>query len=175
MRQPIRQCRVDLRRQLRIFRNSLDVAVETGIFRFASRAPPEGRFAIVTDVGRGMRWTRGCRRRTAPLPGQAFWRRRVARTAKSCGPDIPTLISSRPMMLRITPVTVARKPGSPRRSRKKPLKPLCRECLVFRRNRGDLLACFLFLHARLRARLTRRHSLRPLCFRGQEFSQNLRR
>src|ERR1700733_7423808 len=123
--------------QLLIFRNPLDVPVETGISRFASRAPREGRFAIVTDVGRGMRWTRRCRRRTAPLPGEAFWRRRVARTAKSCGPDIPTLISSRPMMLRITPGTVARKPGSPRRSRKKLLKPLRGECRVFRRNRGD--------------------------------------
>jgi hypothetical protein len=43
--------------QFRIFRILLDGQVETGISRFVSRAPREGRFAIVTDVGRGMRWT----------------------------------------------------------------------------------------------------------------------
>jgi hypothetical protein len=44
---------------------------------------PEGRFAIVTNVGRGMRWTWRSRRRT--------W---LTRTAKSCGPDAPMLASS---------------------------------------------------------------------------------
>jgi hypothetical protein len=43
----------------------------------------KGRFAIVTNVGREMRWTRRCYRRMAPT-----------RTAKSCGPDAPTLASS---------------------------------------------------------------------------------
>jgi len=45
--------------------------------------PSEGRFAIVTDVGGGMRWT--------------LWRARRARskrTAKPCGPGAPTLASS---------------------------------------------------------------------------------
>jgi hypothetical protein len=52
--------------------------------------PLEGRFAIVTDVGSGMRWTQmhleddGC----------------SLRTAKSCGPDAPTLASSWRMMIR---------------------------------------------------------------------------
>jgi hypothetical protein len=39
--------------------------------------PREGRFAIVTDVGRGMRWTRGA----------LLTRALTLRTAKSCGPD----------------------------------------------------------------------------------------
>jgi len=37
--------------------------------------PHEGRFAIVTNVGRKMRWTRRRKRRM-----------RLSRTAKSCGP-----------------------------------------------------------------------------------------
>jgi hypothetical protein len=45
--------------------------------------PHEGRFAIVTNVGCGMRWT--CRRVRRTL---------LVRTAKSCGPDAPTLASS---------------------------------------------------------------------------------
>jgi hypothetical protein len=50
----------------------------------ASRALHEGRFAIVTDVGCGMRWTLGRRKTGAALK----------RTAKSCGPDISTLMST---------------------------------------------------------------------------------
>jgi hypothetical protein len=45
--------------------------------------PQEGRFAIVTGVGRGMRWTRSCCETSS-----------MARTVKSCGPDPPTLGSS---------------------------------------------------------------------------------
>ena len=44
-----------------------------------------------------------------------------SRTAKSCGPDIPTLISS---WRDDPPVMVAKKPGSPGRARRKPLKPI---------------------------------------------------
>ena len=46
-------------------------------------SPQEGRYAIVTSVGRGMRWT--------------LWRARRARSrrmAKACGPDLPMLGSS---------------------------------------------------------------------------------
>jgi hypothetical protein len=62
--------------------------------------PSEGRFAIVTDVGWGMRWT---------------WSRQAtndvdSRTAKSCGSDSSTLESNRRRCLRIAPVTVTRKP-----------------------------------------------------------------
>ena len=51
----------------------------------------------------------------------------VKRTAKSCGPDTPTLVSDRRSNL---PTTVANKPGTPGRARRKPLKPLCGECRV---------------------------------------------
>src|SRR5579863_2803526 len=47
-------------------------------------ASHEGRFAIVTDVGCGMRWTRSCQATNGIDP----------RTAKSCGPDISTLMSN---------------------------------------------------------------------------------
>jgi hypothetical protein len=42
-----------------------------------------GALRVVTDVERGMRWTRGAARRTV-----------LTRTAKSCRPDTPTLVSS---------------------------------------------------------------------------------
>jgi hypothetical protein len=44
-----------------------------------------------------------------------------------------------------------KKARSPGRARNKLLKPLRGECRATRRDRGDLLACFLLLHARLRA------------------------
>jgi hypothetical protein len=66
--------------------------------------PHEGRIAIVTDVGSGMRWTWRRARRALP-----------ARTAKSCGPGPPTLGSSLAKTFR--EVTVAKKPGTPGRSR----------------------------------------------------------
>ena len=61
--------------------------------------PKEGRFAVVTNVGRGMRWTAWCDRRS-----------RARRTAKSCGPDISTLMSSWRQCLRIAAATVTKKP-----------------------------------------------------------------
>ncbi|MBV9462000.1 MAG: hypothetical protein JO141_31400 [Bradyrhizobium sp.] len=43
------------------------------LFR-ASRAHQEGRFAIVTDVGRGMRWTCECRKTSgACTDGEIVW------------------------------------------------------------------------------------------------------
>jgi hypothetical protein len=39
------------------------------------------------------------------------WTKRRLRTAKSCGPDAPTLAFKLAMMLRITLAMVARKPG----------------------------------------------------------------
>jgi hypothetical protein len=52
---------------------------------FAHPVPDhEGRFAIVTNVGRGERWTRRRNRRL-----------RSSRTAKSWRPDISTLVSTR--------------------------------------------------------------------------------
>jgi len=61
--------------------------------------PEEGRIAIVTDVGHGMRWTR------AALLTRAL----TSRTEKSCGPDAPTLASS--WRKTIPLMTVANKPG----------------------------------------------------------------
>jgi hypothetical protein len=66
----------------------------------------------------GMRWTRG----------SALTKRCFSWTAKSCGPDAPTLVSS---WRSYPPTTMARKPGSPGRARNKLLKPLRGECRVF--------------------------------------------
>jgi hypothetical protein len=88
-----------------------------------SRAREEGRFAVVTNVGRGMRWT--CRSCSA-----LFARRRTTRmrTAKPCGPGIPTLMLSLRRRFRVMQVTVAKKPGAPGRARNRLLKPLRGEC-----------------------------------------------
>jgi hypothetical protein len=80
--------------------------------------PQEGRFAVVTNVGCGMRWT--------------LWRRaderRMRRTAKSCGPDAPTLASSFAEQSVNDGGKRARSPG---RARRRPLKPLRREGRAF--------------------------------------------
>jgi hypothetical protein len=75
----------------------LDARVEAEIYRFGP-APHEGRFAIVTDVRRDVMDADGAQRRSAPM-----------RTAKSCGPDAPTLVSS--WRKTIPLMTVANKPG----------------------------------------------------------------
>ena len=63
--------------------------------------PQEGRIAIVTDVGRGMRWPRF----------RAAYERASSRTAKSCGSDAPMLASNRRrLLLQSWPVTVTTKP-----------------------------------------------------------------
>ena len=49
--------------------------------------PQEGRFAVVTDVGSGMRWT-------LQYQARKRGRRMLMQTAKSCGPGAPTLVSS---------------------------------------------------------------------------------
>ncbi|HLI98765.1 MAG TPA: hypothetical protein VKT76_03530 [Bradyrhizobium sp.] len=54
----------------------------------------------------------------------AFDEWRMKRTAKSCGPDAPTLASS--LVEAIREAMVAKKPGSPGRARRKPLKPFAR-------------------------------------------------
>jgi len=93
--------------------------------------PSEGRIAIVTDVGCGMRWTLWA----------AADERGPRRTAKPCGPDTPTLVSS----------LAGGNPARRRRltspdsgeSAEQPLKPLRRES---RRCSGSpvvLPPCFL--------------------------------
>jgi hypothetical protein len=52
---------------------SLDGEVETGVSRFGP-ASSEGRFAIVTDVGGGMRWTRAALLTNgAQADGEVVW------------------------------------------------------------------------------------------------------
>jgi hypothetical protein len=67
-------------------------------------------------------------------------------TAKSCGPDIPTLISS----LRGDDLADdgGKKARSPGRARRKPLKPLRREGRVFRRTCGDYARVLYFICTR---------------------------
>jgi hypothetical protein len=89
------------------------------------------------------------------------------RTAKSCGPDIPTLISG-----------ATRERCHPRRqqspvsgaSTKEPVKTIrAGKAGNVRQTCGDLSACFLFLHAELRVRWRTRLSLRPLFSRVRMF------
>jgi hypothetical protein len=58
--------------------NFLRVSPETAAYPKPSRTRKEGRIAIVTDVGCGMRWT----------PAAPKDERRGSRTAKSCGPGV---------------------------------------------------------------------------------------
>jgi hypothetical protein len=87
--------------------------------------PLEGRFAIVTDVGGGMRWT--------------LWRGKTnarRRTVKSCGPDASTPASSS-WEASFLGVTVTRKPdhrGDHEVSRKTIARGMPG---VFRCDRGD--------------------------------------
>src|ERR1700730_4235257 len=66
-----------------------------------------------------MRWTR------AALLTRAL----ISRTAKSCGPDVPTLASS--SRKAIFADDGGKRARSPRRARRKPLKPLRGECRAF--------------------------------------------
>jgi hypothetical protein len=72
--------------------------------------PIEGRFAIVTDVGNGMRWTR-------QRQAQFFARRMtLPRTAKSCGPGAP--MQALKSLVSMSPATDGgNQAWSPRRSR----------------------------------------------------------
>jgi len=79
--------------------------------------PREGRFAIVTNVGHGMRWTR-TRRSANILRGRTA----LTRTAKSYGPDASTLASSS-REAKLLGDDGDKKARSPGRVRRKPLKP----------------------------------------------------
>jgi hypothetical protein len=88
----------------------------------------------------------------------------VLRTAKSCGPDAPTLASSS-REASFLGATVARKPGSPGRARRKPLKPLRGECRVNRCDRGNYARMLILFCMRGCGRYpSARHSLRPPFF-----------
>ena len=65
---------------------------------------------IVTNVGHGMRWTRQRQARNVIAERhRARGRMMLTRTAKSCGPDAPTLASSLAGIA--CEATVAREPG----------------------------------------------------------------
>jgi hypothetical protein len=106
----------------------------------ASRSHQEGRFAVVTDVGSGMRWTRLCLWTNGATRGR---RNRVVLISRRW--DQVSQMSCE--------ATVAIKPGTPGRARDKP-KTIAQgrpECF------GEpvvLLVCFLPLHTRLRVRKT---------------------
>jgi hypothetical protein len=110
-------------------------------FLFARPAlDQEGRFAVVTNVWSGMRWTRMAPQTSGvTADGEVVWSWHRDADAKLA------------IMLRITPMTVAKKPvhrGDHEGSRKTIARGMPD---VFRCDRGDLLVCFLSLHARLRA------------------------
>src|SRR5258706_8792769 len=101
--------------------------------------PTEGRIAIVTDAGRdavdaAAFCARGDRRAGSygsVSDQQHADERRLLRTAKSCGPDAPTLASSSRRRVGPTGRTYSisvddggKKARSPGRARRKPLKPL---------------------------------------------------
>src|SRR6516162_6321690 len=90
----------------------------------------------------------------------------LSRTAKSCGLGAPTLALSPQRCFRILRVTVARKPGSPERARRKPLKPLRREGRVLSAEPVVRTACFFIARGPWVPAGTR-SSLRPLLFGGQ--------
>ena len=78
-------------------------------------------------------------------PGEAFGVD-GSRTAKSCGPDTPTLVSSsRNVIFAGDGGKRARSPG---RARRKPLKPLRGECRVFSGVTVVTNACAFYQYAR---------------------------
>jgi len=108
-----------------------------------SRDPHEGRIAIVTDVGRGMRWTLAVRKDEAPRSGRQSrvvlaprrWRELLKKLSllRGDGDNKPDRRRERG----ISRKTIAQ--GKPDR-----VRWTC----------GDLLVCFFILHARLRVQRT---------------------
>ena len=115
-------------------KNILIFRIHKSVYISRHPASQEGRFAVVTDVGCGMRWTRQ-RRSANTLRGRAA----LMRTAKSCGPDAPTLASSLRIQFAGDGGKQARSPG---RARRNPLKPLRGECRVIPVNLRLLPLCF---------------------------------
>ena len=98
-----------------------------------------------------------------------MWRR--ARTAKSCGPDAPTLASS--SRKEIFADDGGKKARSPGRARRKPLKPLRGECRAISGvTVVTTLVCYLYTAHEAAGASNARHSLRPLMAEGGRFQQN---
>jgi hypothetical protein len=151
--------------------------------------PPEGRIAIVTDAGCGCGGRGSVLRATGlqggsmrPVSGhQASGREMLQRTAKSCGPDAPTLASSSrscvgPTGLRqnISAGDGGKRARSPGRARHKLLKPL-RAGMPGVPVYSLLLVCVLPLQSAHEAAgaAGTRHSPRPLL--GRRIHANLGR
>src|SRR5216683_2150474 len=94
----------------------------------------------------------------------------LKRTAKSCGPDTPTLVSS---WRSNPPMTVAKEPGH-RGARRKPLKPLRGECRAFSGVTVVTNARVYYTPRAAAGASGARHSLRPLTSGGRTFTQNSR-
>jgi hypothetical protein len=110
-----------------------------------------------------MRWTR------AALKTRAL----TSRTAKSCGPDAPTLASSwRKAIFADDGGKQARSPG---RARRKPLKPLRRECRVIPGEPVVTNARVYYTPRAAAGASGARHSLRPLISEGGMFPEKLAR
>jgi hypothetical protein len=133
------------------------------IFRFAADpnqihnsrhpVPTEGRFAIVTDVGRDAVDAGGAADESANL-----------RTAKSCGPDAPTLAFKSAGFSADDGDNKARSPG---RARRKPLKPLRGECRVISGVTVVTNARAFYTTRAAAGAPGARHSLRPLMSEGE--------
>ena len=125
---------------------------EIHVFFTSSRLDQEGRIAIVTNVECGTRWTHMASMKTSePM-----------RTAKSCGPGLPTLrLSSRDDDLADDGGKKARSPRRSRISR----KTIAQGMPVDLAEPVVTAACF-FCCRRAMGEAFTRHSLRPLCFRG---------
>jgi hypothetical protein len=104
--------------------NLIDLTPKSATHFALSRAPQEGRIAIVTSVGYGMRWTqaalltraRACGRRSRVVLTPRRWRQVGGSDSAGDG---------------------GKQARSPGRARYKPLKPLRGECRVNRCDRGD--------------------------------------
>jgi hypothetical protein len=111
--------------------------------------PQEGRIAIVTDVGSGMRWTQRFTRRVSLLAdGKDVWSWRSEAGAKVAGSVLQT--------------TVATKRWSPGRARYKP-QTIAQGMPVDLAEPVVTAACF-FCCRRAMGEVITRHSLRPLRF-----------
>jgi hypothetical protein len=125
---------------------SLFQKCKSGVGKAVS-CPQEGRIAIVTDVGCGMRWTRRCARRAQVVAdGQVAWSRSpdagIKLAAWRCRPCGPTRRAG-------DGGYQARYTGE---SAKQPLKPLRRECRRVSAYLWWLARVISILHARLRVR-----------------------
>src|ERR1700732_1287201 len=98
------------------------------------------------------------------------------RTAKSCGPDAPTLAFKWATMLAHCACDGGKQARSPGRARRKPLKPLRGECRAISGvTVVTTLVCYLHTAHEATGASGARHSLRPLIFRGQKISVKLGR